>query len=178
MQVKEKVVLDVGANIGDTPIFFALHGAKKVIGIEPFPQNYEMAQKNTEINDLSDKIEILLAGCSSKNEYLTIDPTFKSDIRSNLKKFEKGIQIPLFTIQYLVEKYNLSDAILKMDCEGCEYESILLSERDTLRKFTHIQIEYHNGYKNLREKLEKSGFQVSSRLIDTEFRGHISAIRI
>jgi len=178
LPIKDKVVLDVGANIGDTPIYFAVNGSKKVIGVEPFPQNYEMAKKNTEINGLSDKITILLAGCSSKRGHLTIDPTYKSDIRSNLKEFEKGIQVPLLTLQDLVEEYSLSNAILKMDCEGCEYESILSSERDILRKFSHIQIEYHNGYRNLKEKLEKSGFQVNSRLIDTQYRGHISAVRI
>ena len=51
LPIKDKIVLDVGANIGDTPIYFALHGSKKVIGIEPFPQNYEIAKKNVEINN-------------------------------------------------------------------------------------------------------------------------------
>ena len=178
LPVKEKVVLDVGANIGDTPVYFAMRGSKKVIGIEPFPQNYEIAKKNVEINGLSDKIMILLAACGSSGGYLTIDPRYKSDIRSSLKDFSQGVQVPLFTLKDIVDNYNLSESILKMDCEGCEYESILSSERDTLRHFTHIQIEYHKGYKNLKEKLEKSGFQVSSRIVDTEYRGHISAIRI
>ena len=30
-----------------------------------------------------------------------------------------------------------------------------------LKKFSHIIIEYHFGYKNLKEKLEKNGFKVS-----------------
>jgi hypothetical protein len=48
-----------------------------------------------------------------------------------------------------------------MDCEGCEYESILNANENTLQKFSHILIEYHHGYKDLKEKLEKSGFKVS-----------------
>jgi hypothetical protein len=54
-----------------------------------------------------------------------------------------------------------SSMILKMDCEGCEYEPILSTNESTLRKFSHIMIEYHFGYKNLEEKLEKCGFEVS-----------------
>ena len=48
-----------------------------------------------------------------------------------------------------------------MDCEGCEYESILSASRDVIRSFSHIQIEYHYGYKDLKYKLEENGFIVS-----------------
>jgi hypothetical protein len=47
-----------------------------------------------------------------------------------------------------------------MDCEGCEYDVIFSSSKETLKRFSHIQIEYHYGYKNLKEKLEKCGFSV------------------
>ena len=47
-----------------------------------------------------------------------------------------------------------------MDCEGCEYDSILETANEILQKFSHIQIEYHYGYKNLKEKLESAGFSV------------------
>ncbi len=56
---------------------------------------------------------------------------------------------------------NIEHDFMKMDCEGCEYDTILSSYEDTLRKFSHMQIEYHYGYRNLKEKLEGSGFTVS-----------------
>jgi predicted RNA methylase len=40
-----KIVIDIGVNIADSSIYFALKGADKVIAIEPFPRNYEMAKK-------------------------------------------------------------------------------------------------------------------------------------
>ena len=33
--LKDKVILDVGANIGDSALKFFSHGAKKVISLEP-----------------------------------------------------------------------------------------------------------------------------------------------
>ena len=45
LPVSGKTVIDIGANIADSSIFFALRGAKKVIGLELFPKNYEMAEK-------------------------------------------------------------------------------------------------------------------------------------
>lgn len=163
LPVKRRTVIDIGANIGDTPIYFALRGADRVISLEPFPQNYEMAKKNIELNNVPNKVTLLLAGCAASQGYITIDPNHKSSITSTLVDFKKGIRVPLLTLDNILSQYNISskDVILKMDCEGCEYEIILSAYEDTLQKFSHIQIEYHNGYIQLKEKLEKSGFKVS-----------------
>lgn len=47
-----------------------------------------------------------------------------------------------------------------MDCEGCEYESILKCPDKILQRFQQIFLEYHYGYKNLQKKLERCGFRV------------------
>ncbi|MEM3526638.1 MAG: hypothetical protein QXV37_04410 [Candidatus Jordarchaeaceae archaeon] len=39
-------MIDVGTSNGDSSIFFAMMGAKKVVGIEPFPESFDLAQKN------------------------------------------------------------------------------------------------------------------------------------
>ena len=78
-----------------------------------------------------------------------------------MKKSTNGTKIPLITLSDLISKYKISTAVLKLDCEGCEYDSILTADKSILLKFTHIQIEYHYGYKNLKEKLENCGFTVT-----------------
>jgi hypothetical protein len=66
-------------------------------------------------------------------------------------------------LENIIDLYNLGfdDPLLKMDCEGWEYDIILTASSDILRKFSHILIEYHYGYENLKDKLKESGFQVS-----------------
>ena len=163
LPVEGKTVLDIGANIGDSCVYFVLRGSHRVIAIEPFPRNYELAKKNIELNGFTDKITLGMAGCATMNGDVIVDPFYKSDGRSRLVGFKQGIKIPLFTLRdILVEnKVSRGEAVLKMDCEGCEYETILSSTADTLRYFSHIELEYHRGYKDLKEKLEKCGFQVS-----------------
>jgi FkbM family methyltransferase len=158
--VKGKTVVDIGANIGDTPIYFAVRGASKVIALEPYPKNYELAKKNIEANGFSDRIVILLAGCAAECGFITIDPN-KSGIFSPLIKSKHGIRVPLLTLENIINENSISEAVLKMDCEGCEYETILSAPDYVLRHFSGIHIEYHYGYKDLKEKLEKSGFNVS-----------------
>jgi hypothetical protein len=53
-----------------------------------------------------------------------------------------------------------NSSLLKLDCEGCEYGLILDANRETLRRFKRIIIEYHNGYENLCNKLREAGFFV------------------
>jgi FkbM family methyltransferase len=161
-----KTVIDIGANIADSSIYFALRGAKKVIGLEPFPKNYEMAKRNVESNNLSDKITLMLAGCAASQGFVTISAydNDKSWVGSSLKNSSQGFKVPLLTLEDILKQNNLQNGelnILKMDCEGCEYESILSATRDTIRSFSHIQIEYHYGYKDLKYKLEENGFIVS-----------------
>jgi hypothetical protein len=70
----------------------------------------------------------------------------------------------MLTLEDILKQNNLQNGepnILKMDCEGCEYESILSATRDTIRSFSYIQIEYHGGYKDLKYKLEENGFTVT-----------------
>lgn len=161
LPVRGKTVVDIGANIGDSSIYFALRGASKIIALEPFPVNYEAARKNVEFNNLSDKITVLLAGCAGHQGSIVIDREYKSEGGSSLHEFQSGIRIPLLTIEYILNEFVIpSQSILKVDCEGCEYDVILSSTPETLQRFSHIQIEYHYGYKNLKTKLETSGFQV------------------
>ena len=55
--------------------------------------------------------------------------------------------------------YKINNAIVKMDCEGCEY-ALLEEDDETLKSIDMIQIEYHYGYSDLVEKLKKAGFYV------------------
>lgn len=157
--VEDQTIIDVGANIGDSSIYFALRGAKKIIAIEPFPANYELAKKNIELNNLEKIIDINLAGCSNKSGYLTVDNK-TSGGGASLTSSLIGTKIPLITLENILKQNNLNSAILKMDCEGCEYDSILKTNNEIIKKFSSIIIEYHNGYQNLIEKLESCGFQI------------------
>jgi FkbM family methyltransferase len=178
--VKGKTVIDIGANIGDTPIYFAVRGASKVIALEPYPKNYELAKKNIEANGLSDRVVILLAGCASECGFITIDPN-ESGIFSPLIKSKHGIRVPLLTLENILNENSISECVLKIDCEGCEYEIILSAPDCVLKHFSVIHIEYHYGYKDLKEKLEKSGFNVSVtrpvRNLRKQYIGHIYAKR-
>lgn len=159
--IQDKEVIDIGANIGDSAIYFAFRGATKVIAVEPLPKNYDSLKKNIELNKLSDRIIPVLAGSSGERGSINVS-TEKFGTGFDVEKNDtEGRNVPLITIEDLLEYTTTNSIVLKMDCEGCEYETILSSSNETLRKFEYIEIGYHFGYLNLKKKLEKCGFEVS-----------------
>ena len=161
INVKDKMVIDIGANIGDTPIFFVCLGAKKVIGLEPFPKNFSLAQKNIHQNQMNEKIKMINAGCSSTKGSIRIDSDV-FDTTSTISFSSNGQEIPLITINELIQEHQIIDnAILKIDCEGCEYDIIKNMEKNIFQKFSEIFIEYHNGYQDLSKILQNQGFSVN-----------------
>jgi FkbM family methyltransferase len=159
LPVSGKTVVDIGANIADSSIYFALRGASRVISFEPFPHIFEFAKKNVDKNSLSDKILLVLAGCSGTLGSITVN---RDDHEKwILRESRDGVRVPLLTIGSIVEHYNVKPgSILKIDCEGCEYDTLLSCDKKDLMPFSYIQIEYHYGFKNLKEKLETSNFMV------------------
>ena len=79
-------VIDIGANIGDSSVWFATKGAFKVIGLEPYKWSYNMAMKNIEINNLIDKVIILNAGYGQSGEIALEDTV--TDIGTELSTCE------------------------------------------------------------------------------------------
>lgn len=157
LDVRDKDVIDVGMNIGDSAIYFSINGAKRVIGLEPYPYAFSFAERNVRLNHINNII-LLNAGYGEDSSVI-IDPEKISSDESSLICSEKGKIVPILSLRTLIDKYNIKNAILKMDCEGCEYA--LLNEEDEV--FNHIemiQIEYHYGYENLLKKLSKCGFDV------------------
>ncbi|HOQ20736.1 MAG TPA: FkbM family methyltransferase, partial [Methanothermobacter sp.] len=158
---KGKVVVDIGSYIGDSPIYFILKGARQVYALEPYPSSYILLLKNIKVNGLDEKIIAFNEGLSEKLGKIKIEEDYRALATSRLKDFHKGKTVKLTNLTKIVEKFNLKGASLKMDCEGCEY-NILETPENILGTFQEIIIEYHYGYTNLKEKLEKAGFRVKN----------------
>jgi len=166
LNVNSRCVVDVGAYIGDTAVYFALKGAWKVLAVEPHPYTYSFLARNIEENLLS-RVVIPVNACVGGKEEVIRIPYLKEDSLSKpLRNHGLGVEVPCYNLQRLVEELKVycedRDLVLKMDCEGCEYDAILNSDGETLRMFREIILEFHDSPKPLIDKLRKSGFEVRS----------------
>jgi len=159
IDVKGKVVADVGANIGDTAIYFALLGAERVVAFEPVQDICKLAGENIRNNHLGMKVKLVENGVGARGRAMQAGVE-GSKGASRISESSMGAAMEIIGLDEAVGKYRLEGAVLKLDCEGAEYEIILESSRETLRKFCTIMVEYHHGYLNLKKRLEECGFRV------------------
>ena len=94
LDVKGKRVLDIGAGIGDSSIYFSLAGAKEVVAVEIDRKKVELMRENLKLNGISN-VTIVDKG---------VAPTDGE----NLISWDR-----------LIKEYGPFDAA-KIDCDGCE----------------------------------------------------------
>ena len=153
-------IIDIGANIGDSSIYFALNGAKSVVAIEPQIKSYSSLLSNIEMNGLKGTIMPIRAGVGSRHEISVVNSSESNPSGGtslNKKRGEEALE--MIDIHYIVENF-LSDLnLLKIDCEGCEYDFFHNASIGDLRSFNRIMVEYHYGSEKILNKLKQAGFE-------------------
>jgi FkbM family methyltransferase len=139
--IKNKIVIDLGANKGFFTLLCREYGAKKIVAVEAHPRIFEELAKNV---TCMDNITILNKAITDKpNETVTISyEGGKSTLYdpSNPLTDLVGTQ----TIQNLLSTIQIEDdMVLKVDIEGAEYDVLLDVGTNLLRKFKTLYIELH-----------------------------------
>jgi len=83
---------------------------------------------------------------------------------SRIVDFGRSTRVRVRTVSLgtLMRELGLDGAfLLKMDCEGCEYEVLKSAGHDLLARFRRIVLEYHDGPQDLPGILKSAGFSVS-----------------
>lgn len=158
---RDKVVVDIGAALGDTAIHFILNGAKKVYAFEALPGSARLAARNIRENGFANSCELIPMAVGGTAGEVKINPDIKDMYGTNRDSSLVGEKVSVITLKQIVEKYNISDGYLKIDTEGYEYEIIQSAPMEILRKFSDIFLEYHYGVDGIVPYLEKAGFSVS-----------------
>lgn len=152
-----RTIIDVGANSGDSAMFFASKGAK-VIAFEPVKEYYEMALKNLELNpDLKENIKIYNKGVSYKKGKISIDSM--NSVSSYITEND-SYDVEIISLSDILQ--NVEPDLLKMDCEGCEFEII---ENSDLSVFNELIFEYHSkiagkDHEKIINKIKNEGFEL------------------
>ncbi len=73
-----------------------------------------------------------------------------------------GKTVKITTLTNLIKENKLgNNLVLKMDCEGCEFDSLLNEDNNTLKAFSEIIMEYHNYPYDLIKTLLSLNFEVT-----------------
>ena len=161
---KNAVILDIGANIGNHSVYWAIKSeAKRIYSFEPLEDIFKILKKNTEINGLTEKVKLFNIGLSNEKTNGSISFYNPADIgRTSLKQNING-NLLLNKLDNIKIKENAIDFI-KIDVEGHELQ-VLQGARETLMKYKPIifiesfpdkKPKVHEYLTNLGYRLEKS----------------------
>lgn len=158
LNYKNRVVIDIGSNVGDTALYFAGEGAT-VYGYEPVRHLYNYSLEMKELNpDIKDKLNFFNYGVSDKPGKIKID---SMESTSTYVHSEDDYEIDVITINDILKDNNIEPDILKIDCEGCEFNIILNTDLSEFRDiiFEHHSIFVKKSYTLLTDKLKEEGFE-------------------
>jgi len=140
--LKGREVIDVGASVGDSALYFLLNGARKVIAVEPLPKVARCAEENVRLSGATDKVRVLNAALSDEPVSVPCDYDLLLSRYFSTLKDSGTCKVPGVTLGDLLSMVD-DPYLLKMDCEGCEAQVILGPERERLKAFEHIIVETH-----------------------------------
>ncbi len=145
------VVVDIGANVG----FFSLYAlsslhATKVISYEPVPTNFRQLERNLRMNSGYNAVcfQKAVAGRSADLllHYSGEGYTTAASICEGGRKNTETITIPAVSLAGVFEENGLEKCdLLKMDCEGAEFEIVYNCPREIMDRIGNIVMEVHNG---------------------------------
>jgi FkbM family methyltransferase len=179
------VVVDIGGYIGDFSLYAAHELGARVVVYEPTPDNYALLKENVALNSLENRITCHNAGVGGVDGKLTLNVT-RDDGAVHVSGFLYGnateqLSVPAVSMNTICEENALTHIdLLKIDCEGGEYDIICSM---TARLFEHIDrivFEYHPipGYREKLETVKKHLAAAGYRLTEDRSNTLIAAARV
>jgi FkbM family methyltransferase len=155
-------VIDIGANIGDTAIYFAqFDKVARVIAYEPAPFTYRLMLQNLKDCPLRGKIEPRNEAVADRDGRMTVSNTIINSERVGMEmmKAKKGRSIRITALGKALK--GLDRVVIKCDCEGGE--ATIFSGADLSRVYA-IMVEWHGSAVKgpLIAALRERGYAVSA----------------
>ena len=169
--LKNRAVIDIGANIGTFSMFAASLGASKVVAIEPVASTYDtlldnIRRANAEQIVVAQKAVVL----DEDNRSVQIGLNSESGHNSLYQASMGKETVSSVSLNSLLEMVDGDDVFLKMDCEGSEYDILMHVSPETMKRISTVAMEVHldlhpvyQGVEVLEQKLASFGFKLADR---------------
>ncbi|MBZ0305896.1 MAG: FkbM family methyltransferase [Anaerolineae bacterium] len=161
-------VMDIGAGLGD----FTVYAAQKlpngiVYAYEPFPESYELLQKNLSLNAVHNA-RVFPYAIGAEARVLQMNTGTGVAVKHSTAAAGENVAVSVtgITLDEVFQSVEQCD-FMKMDCEGAEYDILFHASPITMHKIRHLCMEYHDGltpytHQDLVEFLETHGFRVTT----------------
>lgn len=184
-------VMDIGGGIGDFTVFVATQNEKSIVyAFEPTPNSFRLLQENLLLNQI-ENAQVFPQAIWSRNSEIVIDTTIgqpgqftSKAIETKSDLHEGHMLVPSLTLEQAFEVTGIALCnLLKIDCEGAEYEILFHTPIAVLERIERIIMEYHDNvteytHRDLVAFLRDRGFAVKTYSNDVhDYLGYLYACR-
>jgi FkbM family methyltransferase len=180
----EDIVIDIGAHIGLFSLFVSQYCKNgKIFSYEPIEKNFRILKENIELNKIKNVIYFNSAVSNQSNK-LKIFIDSDDSAHSIFESDRDFIEVNSTTIKSIFDENKIKKCnLLKLDCEGAEYQIIESIPKEYFLKIDKMIIEYHIAnenpelYKKLIQNLKDNSFKIKIEPI-SEGMGMIYALNM
>ena len=186
----DAVMIDLGANIGVFSVYAATTAKNATVyAYEPFIEYFKLAEANARLNGKAAAVTCFNCAVAGRVESRTLyvkgtDFFFPTLMEQANQGSAEGVRVTCTTLADIVESNKLERVdMLKMDCEGAEYEILYPTPRVYLQKIRQIRMEYHNlddqerNVRHLERFLTGAGFTITRMQANSDTNGNLWAVR-
>jgi FkbM family methyltransferase len=168
------IVLDLGAHIGVFTIYATTTARNVVVyAYEPYPDSGTALRRNVRLNRREETVHCFDAAVTSETGTRSLyggggQFFFPSLVGATKGENVEQMVVPCTTLMEIMESNHLDHIdLLKMDCEGAEYEILYSTPLPYLERIAAIRMEYHNldshqrNVEGLKRFFTGSGFTVT-----------------
>jgi FkbM family methyltransferase len=139
---KVEIIVDCGANIGLTSLYFAsAYPCARIYSVEADPENFAVLTSNT----AGESRIVPIHGCIVSRPQDTVLFYNQGPAWGRKLGDSDGVHVPAVTLDALLAAHGIGRVdLLKMDIEGAERE--VLAEGQYLGSVQHAVVELHDGY--------------------------------
>lgn len=159
-------IIDIGAHIGCFSIYArVLADAPRIMAYEPDLDNFKLLQKNLQLN----RIRHVTGSNQAVSSQIGSIPLYLSEDSHNhsiVIKSDSSIPTPTTTLDKICSKFP-KISLIKIDCEGAEFQIIESTGSESFSKIENIYIEYHleagESLDRLIQILKKNNFRITRK---------------
>jgi FkbM family methyltransferase len=161
------VILDIGAHIGAFTLKIkSLYPEKAVFAFEPETANFQLLKQNITNNNLAFITPLQMAVSKETGSIpFFVDLNHTAGHRTTFTTQEPHQQVSAVALSDFINQYNLEQiALLKIDCEGGEYDILMHLATEHWQRIIYLAFEYHDSteycYEDLLQHLVVNGFKL------------------
>ena len=156
-------IVDIGANFGAFTLYATRNGARRVLAYEPNTAAFRCLERNVQANHTEAMVSasrLAVAGRAGDQVRFPVAPSAYNRIADDGESGDFETVRTTNLAEILERAAPQGVDLLKLDCEGAEYD-ILLESRSALSRVREIRMEYHLGRSDeLIGFLQRCGFQI------------------